>query len=862
MPATTLARACEGNAHAVHPYGSPMAEDLTASFGAEPQPESGVRRPPGNASDAPGARIGPYKLLEVVGEGGFGSVYLAEQTEPVKRRVAVKLIKPGMDSRGVIARFETERQVLALMDHPGIATVLDAGQTPQGRPYFVMEYVRGRPITEYCDAASLDIRQRVELMRRVCHAVQHAHQKGIIHRDLKPSNVLVATSDGEASPKVIDFGISKAVASSSTDSEAYTGMHQMLGTPAYMSPEQAGGASHEVDTRSDVYSLGAMMYELFAGSTPIRADDFKGLGIQEMHSRIATEAVTAMAARIGEIAAEANRIAQQRASGLDHLRQQLRGDLNWIVLKCLEKDPGRRYETVAALAADLQRYLNHQAVLAGPPSRVYRLKKFVQRRRFEVAAVGALACALVLGFAGTAVAWARAEEESSRLRFTLSFFSDALTGVTRESSVVPIWSENPSLTLGAALAQSEDLIGDTFEHEPGLEATIRQLVGLAQLRGGEFADATLQLARAYELRESEMGADHQRTLELLLPMAEARSKSGDIQGAIALAGDAYRRYADAFGEASEQTRAVALWNARWFASGYRFAEAERYFDLAELDVAGTSDLSDPITLAAVVERTSTLVGEGELARAEAGLRVAKPQIDRLDVGSDKIRKLFMRHFGHVLTLRGKPDEAVELLEFERDVDDDLQDRVRLRLLAWSLGHAGRTDESEQLFGELLRLEHDRPGPAFRLIFLRLYKADVLLRRGDYAAAASQADAAIEAYDANGFPNDPDRLWGRLISARAWIEIGDLERASGALGEADELILRFPEYRLHVPELRFAQAKLAWAQNDVSEAGELAQAALELAITVFGPDHPLPAEIRTWLVSTSDDAQPAPDTRGT
>lgn len=817
-------------------------EDATAAFGAHISPVDALR----------GEQVGSYRLLEVIGEGGFGTVFLAEQTEPVQRRVAIKLLRPGMDCQSVIARFEVERQVLAMMDHPGIATVLDAGQTSLGRPYFVMEYVRGRPISEYCDASSLDLRKRVELIRKVCMAVQHAHQKGVIHRDLKPSNVLVSISDGAATPKVIDFGIAKAISRANTESAAYTGIHQLLGTPAYMSPEQAGGASHEVDIRSDVFSLGAMMYELFTGTTPIKSAELHGLSIPEMHNRIVTETVTAMSDRLKENADTVSSIATARSSDAASLRSELRGDLNWIVLKCLEKDPSRRYETVAALDADLGRYLNHEAVLAGPPSNVYRFKKFVRRRRIEVAASAAIALALVLGFIGTSVGWAHANEESTRLRATLDFFNSTLAGVSSDTSAVPIWSDNPSLTLGEALSRSQSMIDKTFEPEPELEANIRQLVGLAQLRGGEFTDAVLQLSRAYELRERELGSSHPQSLELLLPIVEARTKAGDIDGALESAASVYARYSAAFGAEAEQTRAVALWNARWLASGFRFAEAERYFDLAVTDIAGSADMSDPITLAASIEQVSTLVAEGQLSRAEAILRAAKPQIERLDSGASEITTLFSRQFGQVLTLRGFAEEAIEFLRVRPGDSAQQADRVRGRLLAWSLGHAGRRAESDEMFSRLLTVEREQPGPPFREVFLRLYRADALIREGRYAEALIEASTAIDRYDAQRFPNDPDRLWGRLLEARALVELGDRDSARSALIDADALDEQFPEYRLRIPELLFTRAKLSHLDGRGAEARQLADEAVKSSREVFGPAHWLTMEMTGWRASLNGD----------
>jgi eukaryotic-like serine/threonine-protein kinase len=355
------------------------------------------------AGGEPGRQIGPYKLLELIGEGGFGSVWMAEQREPMKRRVAVKLIKLGMDTKQVIARFEAERQALALMDHPNIAKVLDAGSTSAGRPYFVMEYIRGIPVLQYCDQERLDTRARLELFTNVCHAIQHAHQKGIIHRDIKPSNVLVTLHDGVAVPKVIDFGVAKATNSELTTKTLFTEHRQMIGTPAYMSPEQAEMSGLDIDTRSDVYSLGVLLYELLTGTTPFDVYDLMSKGYEQMMRIIREEEPHKPSTRISSLGDTSTRTAQLRRVDAKTLGSLLRGDLDWIVMKCLEKDRSRRYETANGLAADIKRHLNDEPVTARAPSAGYKLRKFVRRNRAGVAAAGALTATLVAGI--IAFAW-------------------------------------------------------------------------------------------------------------------------------------------------------------------------------------------------------------------------------------------------------------------------------------------------------------------------------------------------------------------------------------------------------------------------------------------------------------------------
>jgi serine/threonine protein kinase/tetratricopeptide (TPR) repeat protein len=463
------------------------------SFMADPAVEMATLLIPTNVSEGPGTRIGRYKLLQQIGEGGMGIVYMAEQEEPVRRRVALKVIKLGMDTRQVIARFEAERQALAMMDHPNIAKVLDGGATETGRLYFVMELVQGVPITEFCDKAKLAAKERLKLFISVCQAVQHAHQKGIIHRDIKPSNVLVTLHDGVPVPKVIDFGIAKATNQKLTEKTLFTNFAMMIGTPAYMSPEQAEMSGLDVDTRTDIYALGVLLYQLLTGTTPFPEKRLRSLAYGEMQRVILEEEPERPSTRLSTMTNEQKTaVARNCGEEPESLTNLLRGDLDWIAMKCIEKDRTRRYETASGLATDIQRHLNDEVVAARPPSAVYRFRKMVRRNKGAATATAAIVFTLIAALVFSTAAFVRertarlraataergreaanreAESESVRANTISTFVSEFLDGAM------------PDLDLGGhydgirRLLEKADQLAAGLTNAPQAEVEIRSKIG-------------------------------------------------------------------------------------------------------------------------------------------------------------------------------------------------------------------------------------------------------------------------------------------------------------------------------------------------------------------------------------------------
>jgi len=570
--ATYLDEACSADAELRRRVEELLAAHAdSGTFMARPAAENAPRDTTGDFPQTepvpfdPGLLLaGRYRLLGPVGEGGMGTVYRAEQVQPVRRAVAVKLIKPGMDSKVVLARFEAERQALALMDHPHIAKVFDAGATPDGRPFFVMELVEGVPLTEYCDARRLTVADRLALFRQVCGAVQHAHQKGVIHRDLKPSNVLVAEQDGKAVPKVIDFGLAKAVGGTAlTEHTLLTGFGAILGTPLYMAPEQATFQAADVDTRADVYALGVILYELLTGTTPITRMTLRSAAMEEMLKLIREQDPPTPSSRLSTADGTPS-VAANRQTEPAQLGRLVRGELDWIVMKALSKERDRRYDSAGGFATDVEHFLNHEPVQAGPTSAAYRTRKFIRRNRAVVTAAGLVVTALVVGVVGTtwglvreATQRARAEEATVRaersadqaFRALDTLTGDALEGLLGRQTA---WGDRERLFLGKVreqLAQLAETEGETLAVRR-LRASVRlrlasvqALLGDAAAAEADFRTAAAEFDRLADPPARANAATARRRFAGLLA---DRGRPVESEAVMREAGEAYDRLAAEF----------------------------------------------------------------------------------------------------------------------------------------------------------------------------------------------------------------------------------------------------------------------------------------------------------------------------
>jgi non-specific serine/threonine protein kinase/serine/threonine-protein kinase len=655
-----------------------------------------------------GAQIGPYRLLGKLGEGGMGEVWLAEQTAPVQRKVALKVIKQGMDTKRVVARFEAERQALATMDHPAVARVLDAGTTPHGRPYFVMEYIRGVPITEYCDRHRLTLRERLELFRRVCEGVQHAHQKAIIHRDLKPSNVLVAEQDGRRTPKIIDFGVAKATAQKLTERTMFTELGAMIGTPEYMSPEQAELTGEDVDTRTDVYSLGAILYELLVGALPFDAQELRRGGFDEIRRRLREEEPPRPSTRLSSLGDASGSSAAARRVDLPTLERLLRGDLDWIAMRALEKDRSRRYGAPIELSEDIGRYLADQPVLATPPAVAYRARKFVRRHRVATLAGLAILSTLVGATVVSSVLYVRAVRErahalaaETRAKRVVAFLNGML------ASADPFRSGDRNLTVVQMLDRATASAAVKLAGQPEVEAAVRQTIANTYHNLALYDQAAQQLKQSVDLAAATHGEDHPAVADTLHSLFWSLQKAG--------------RYEEA---ETACRRALAI---------RRRLYGERDASVAEsLDALG--DLYRYMDRLELAEET--------LRRANE-LFLALP---------DPVPHIHWNDLALVLRARGKFTEAEPTFQKAIEAaskelgDDHPQTHLYRENLGLMLLLAARYDEAETTYDRTCRVWSASLGPNHQLTLAALHHfAETQARLGKVGQAEATARRAVEGY---------------------------------------------------------------------------------------------------------------------
>jgi len=655
-----------------------------------------------SGGEGPGSRIGQYKLIEQIGEGGFGSVYLAEQQQPLRRTVALKILKAGMDTRQVVARFEAERQALALMDHPHIARVLDGGETASGRPFFVMELVKGVAITRYCDERQLTPRERLALFVPVCEAVQHAHQKGIIHRDLKPSNILVAAYDGRAVPKVIDFGVAKALGQPLTDRTLVTGFHSVVGTLEYMSPEQAEFNAADIDTRADIYSLGVLLYELLTGTTPLTKEQLTHAALTEALRMIREVDPPRPSLRLSESRDTLASISAQRRLEPARLNKELRGELDWIVMKAIDKDRGRRYETANGLARDIQRYLHDEPVEARAQSKTYQLSKFLRRHKGAVLAVAAVMLALIAGIVGTslglvradrarqeaekareaqteerlraeanerkAVAAAAAERQAKETAQTREAETRAVLGFVENkifSAARPERQEGglgPRVSLREAIEAALPFVDQGFGKQPLIEARLRMSLGTSFYFLGESKIAAAQFEKARTLYTSHLGVDHRDTLRSMDNLANAYEDLGRTAEAVVLRDEALARERATLGINSPDTLGAMNNLATSYIALGRYTEALKLLEEALSLSKANQGPGNPETLRFAYNLARVFDHLGRHAEA-LKLNEETLALRKATLGPDHPDTLFsMNNVSANLATLGRHEEALRLQE--------------------------------------------------------------------------------------------------------------------------------------------------------------------------------------------------------
>jgi len=755
--------------------------------GAGGEPGSGPEPTAAGRADfeRPGAWIGRYKLLRVLGEGGMGIVYLAEQEGAIKRQVALKVVKPGMDSKRVIARFEAERQALALLDHPNIAHVHDAGTTDSGRPYFVMEYVEGPPITDYCDRHKLGIDERLRLFQQVCLAIHHAHQKGIIHRDIKPSNILVYAEPERAIPKIIDFGVAKAISQPLTERTSLTEDSHLLGTPEYMSPEQADLANEDIDTRSDIYSLGVLLYELLAGILPYDSETFRQGGVEHIRRVIRETDPRTPSTRLTRLGEEARKLAESRRTEVVALAKRLHRELEWIPLKAMRKARSERYRSASELSDDIENYVTGRPLIAGPLGTWYRLSKSMQRHRALVAATTAILVVLIAGIITSTVFAVRAERALSHAQAVSDFLLRDVLDAGRDGRLLERDFED-------MLENATKGLEGKFKDQPLVEAEIRYTLGQKYLEAFKPEGAKLHLERAYQIRLQQFGPEDQRGLHIAMMLGWAHSHLGHYDDAIRMWTDQIDTLRRAYGDAHWRIMLLMTSIGEAYGSLGNYEEAEACFDEA---LKRWGQLRNPSAftgrLAAIQKgRGGNYLAQGRYAEAEHALCQAL----ELKLPSGVNTLSCMRALSAVYREQGQYEKAQQLCETALDtmrgeIGDDHYEMLNAKCeLGRILMARGLLPEAEKLISEALRNKRLKRSVVHENAFSFINAlAVVRTKQGEYADANDLFAEALEGRKHTLGESHPQTL-------ETLNDLGVLRREQGHHEEAQSLLRQALEGR--------------------------------------------------------------------
>jgi len=744
------------------------------------------RAPLDLSTETSGGQIGRYRLLGILGEGGMGIVYLAEQEYHIKRHVALKVIKPGMDSKRVIARFEAERQALALLDHPNIAHVYDAGTTESGRPYFVMEYVKGLPVTEHCDHEKIGIEDRLRLFLQVCHAVQHAHQKGIIHRDIKPSNILVSIEGDQVLPKVIDFGVAKALAQPLTERTFTTEQGQLFGTPEYMSPEQADMAIDDIDTRSDVYSLGVLLYVLLTGVLPFDSKTFREGGLEHIRQVIRETNPKTPSTRLTSLGEQAKKVAESRRTNVAALARRLHKELGWIPIKAMRKERNERYRSASELADDVENYLNGAPLMAGPPSTVYQIKKYVRRHRALITGIGAVLIVLIAGIVisilltiSQARARAEAQAMSNFLRFSVL------------ESLDPFKVGGRQITIASILDAASKSLNDEkkLERWPLTEAEIRHTIGFAYWSLGLYEQHELHYKRAVDICREQLGDEDPTTLLWVKELGWGYFQRSRYREAEQLFEESVAGMRRIIGLEDERTLHCIGALATVYAMQGRFQEAELVFNPV-LEAARRMGIEEYFL--GGVGRAYHL--QGQYKKAE-DLSIKALELYRRQQGNkDYITLQWMRNLGELYWEMGRYDKAEKLLcealNGWRNAwgAEHLETLWTTASLGWLYHSQGRYDEAQSLFDKTLEAARGVVGEAHFVTALSMHGlGTIYLDQGQY----DQAEPLL---------TNAWKILCSILSEENWASLsikntlGKLYTAQSHYAKAEELYLETMETR--------------------------------------------------------------------